>query len=104
MSSTLIDSQYTTSVQTLVKQIQNSSTQKNSLFEFAALYFTLKPENNLFYPSVQKTLENLNGETLTKIHEAYMPDLCDSKLQSYEKGFWNPYRYFSINKHQNLWY
>jgi hypothetical protein len=65
--------------------------------------FTLKPEYNLFYPAVQNTLQNLNRETLTKIHEAHMHALSDSKLPSYEKGFWNTYRYFSINKHQKLW-
>ncbi|WP_339719014.1 hypothetical protein [uncultured Paraglaciecola sp.] len=66
-------------------------------------HFALKPENNLFYPSVQKKLENLTEETLAEIHEVHIEDLGDARLPSYVKGFWNPYRYFSIQKHQNLW-
>jgi hypothetical protein len=65
--------------------------------------FTLKPENNLFYPSIQKKLENLPKGTLAEIHETYKRDLSDSKLPGFETGFWNPHRYFSINKHQSLW-
>jgi hypothetical protein len=65
--------------------------------------FTLQPDNNLFYPSVRKKLENFPKETLAEIHEAHMLDLSDSKLPKFETGFWNPHRYFSINKHQNLW-
>lgn len=78
--------------------ITNSDEKKPDLKEF-----TLKPESNLFYPSVQKTLENLDRETLKKIHETHMQNFSDSKLPSFEKGFWNPHRYFSISKQQKLW-
>ena len=65
--------------------------------------FSLKPENNLFYPAVQKSLESLSKETLAEIHKTHMYDLRDPKLPRFEMGFWNPHRYFSINKHQKLW-
>ncbi|MGS2719137.1 hypothetical protein [Paraglaciecola aestuariivivens] len=65
--------------------------------------FSLLPENNLFYPEVQKNLSNLSIEKRKTLRETHMRDLKDSKLPELEAGFWNTYRYFSINKHQNLW-
>lgn len=65
--------------------------------------FSLKPENNLFYPAVQKSLESLSEKTLAEIHKSHVRDLRDPKLPRFEMGFWNPHRYFSINKHQKLW-
>lgn len=65
--------------------------------------FSLKPQNNLFYLSVQKTLDNLTEAQLADLRKAHMRDLQDTKLPELVAGFWNPYRYFSIQKHQNLW-
>lgn len=65
--------------------------------------FSLEPENNLFYRSVQKTLENLTEQQLATLHKAHMRELQDTKLPELVAGFWNPYRYFNISKHQNFW-
>jgi hypothetical protein len=65
--------------------------------------FNLTPDNNLFHLSVQKTLDNLTDEQLAELRQAHMRDLNDSKIPELVAGFWNPYRYFSISKHQNLW-
>lgn len=65
--------------------------------------FNLKPENNLFYLSVQKNLDNLTEQQLADLRKAHMRDLNDTKIPELVAGFWNPHRYFSIQKHQNLW-
>lgn len=65
--------------------------------------FRLLPENNLFYAKVQSKLESVSKETLEKTHQVHVAEINDLKLPNHEQGFWNPYRYFSINKHQNLW-
>ncbi len=65
--------------------------------------FSLLPENNLFYPEAQKSLSELSGEKRQALRETHMQDLKDAKLPELKDGFWNPYRYFSINKHQQLW-
>ena len=56
MPSTLNDSEYTIAVQNLVAKIQQSSTQHNSLFELASLYFTTSDSNVRVLRSCQENL------------------------------------------------
>ena len=65
--------------------------------------FSLMPENNLFYSSAQKVLENLSEDVLEDLRETHIHVLEDPKLPKLKAGYWNPYRYFSIHKHQKLW-
>lgn len=65
--------------------------------------FSVKTENNLFYPLAHKALQNLSEAALKELRETHMRILNDPKLPDLVAGYWNPYRYFSVHKHQKLW-
>ncbi|MEP1554380.1 MAG: hypothetical protein ABJJ44_03135 [Paraglaciecola sp.] len=65
--------------------------------------FTLLEDNNLFYEQPKQHLESLSQEALNTLREIHIHQLSETKLPDYNEGFWNPHRYFSINKHQALW-
>ncbi|MEP2652686.1 MAG: hypothetical protein ABJH06_11920 [Paraglaciecola sp.] len=65
--------------------------------------FTLSEDNNLFYENPKQHLESLSQEALNSLRESHIRRLSETKLPYFNEGFWNPYRYFSINKQQRLW-
>lgn len=65
--------------------------------------FTLSEDNNLFYEKPKESLSNLSIEALNTLRESHISQLSETKLPDYNEGFWNPHRYFSINKQQALW-